>query len=809
MRKPELLAPVGTMESLYAAVQNGCDAVYLGGQAFSARAHANNLTIEEIKEALDYAHMYGVKIYVTVNTLYKDDELTSLMKFIEKLYNLNVDAIILQDFGAVELIRKAFPHLELHASTQMTIHNLEGARYLKEMGFERVVVARELTLAEIGSIIDKSGIEVESFIHGALCISYSGQCLMSSLIGGRSGNRGRCAQPCRLPYQLINGKQDERLNPVGEDYLLSPRDICALDILPQLIERGIHSFKIEGRMKRPEYAAIVSRIYRKYIDLAHYDPANYQVDPDDYKKLLQIFNRGDFSQGYYQGKQGKEMMSYRRPKNWGLKIGEVISYDYHSNTCQIKLVEEIEDGDGIEIWTSHGKNTGMAIHSPQIKNKILTIHIKGNIEKGDPVYRTSAKNLLSDLKQSYQGYNRKIELYGQINLEIGNKMKFNLWDNDGGYVQVESDERVEKARKHPLEADQVREQIGKLGNTPFELVNLEIEIDKNIFVPISRLNALRRQAVERLIEERLTIFSKDYPVKQFNLEELLNFKEEGKATKKELALYLKGDNYNPINFIKKEIDRLYLDYWRYTDEFLAQLSELKQEYQFKIFGVLPRISRDREMKKIKKELIRLDKSHLDGYLIGNLGQLELMQKMDKPFITDFSLNTFNSATFHFWREAGAEGITLSPELNLEEIRQLRNIKGAELLVYGYLPAMISTYCPGNVVKGAKNCKVNNYYLKDRTGAKFPVLNDCSKCRSEILNSRPLYLIPQMRDIYQSDVEVYRLDMTIETEEEALELVEIYRHSIMSPSNITPLMKKITSKMQRDGFTKGHFYRGVK
>ncbi len=429
-KKPELLAPVGSLESLYAAVQNGCDAVYLGGKSFGARAYAQNFDREELRTAFDYAHLYGVRIYITINTLYKDDEISSVLEFVKELYDDGVDGVILQDLGMAQLIHQTFPELELHASTQMTVHNLEGAKYLEGLGFSRVVLAREMTLEEISEIVKGTSLEVETFIHGALCISYSGQCLMSSLIGGRSGNRGRCAQPCRLPYTLVNRKTTEKIvsdlttfqkgkssSTLKGRYLLSPKDISTLEIIPSLIQAGIKSFKIEGRMKRPEYAAAVTSIYRKYIDLALKEPKSYQVDPQDIENLSQIFNRGGFSLGYYQGKTGRSMMSYLRPKNWGVKIGEVISYNPRNNLCKIKLTGKLESGDGIEIWTDQGENPGTLVQSTQLSNELVTLTIKGKINAGNPVYRTSDKILLDDLAKTYDNiYQRKINLFGKISL---------------------------------------------------------------------------------------------------------------------------------------------------------------------------------------------------------------------------------------------------------------------------------------------------------------------------------------------------------------------------------------------------------
>lgn len=811
-KKPELLAPVGSLESLYAAVQNGCDAVYLGGKAFSARAYAANLTIEEIKTALEYAHLYGVRVYITINTLYKDEELTSLLDFVQEIYEAGADAVILQDLGAAQLIRQIFPDLELHASTQMTVHNLEGARYLANLGFKRVVLARELTLEEISKIITNISIEVETFVHGALCVCYSGQCLMSSLIGGRSGNRGRCAQPCRLPYRLVDFNTGKVVGSDEPYYLLSPKDICTLEILPALIERGIHSFKIEGRMKRPEYTAAVTGIYRKYIDLAFNDPDNYIVDPKDLKNLTQIFNRGGFSIGYYKGKSGSKMMSLLRPKNWGVKVGEVISYNPRRKLCKIRLYDRLEEGDGIEIWTEKGKNPGMIVPSSNDSGDLITLSIKGEIKKGDPVYRTSQKELLKKITQSYADYRRKIDIFGQISFKVGEPIVLDLWDQKGNYVQLESEERVEKAKKQPLTADKVREQINKLGNTPFKLIDLKVKMDESIFVPISRLNALRRKAIKKLSEERIRNFRPLRPLTTIN-QDVLTFPKAQSNRLRELAVYLKGDHFNPDRFIEVGIDRLYLDLKKLTPEKVEKLKGHNRQVELKVFAVLPRIARNQEMLLIKERIKALEDSSLDGFIIGNLGEAELIKEFKKPFIIDFSLNVFNKATIAYWTRAGAKGVTISPELNLKEMRELNQWIDIEkeVIVYGYLPVMISEYCPvGAFKEGKYSCRDNILYgLLDRKGMIFPVLTYCRNCRSEILNSMPLFLLEHMEQIIASDFSVFRMNLTIEEEEEGLEVVKAYLSKLNHPE--LPLKeeeKRLINKLQKKGFTKGHFYRGV-
>ena len=324
MQKIEILSPAGSYESLLAAIANGADAVYLGGDAFGARAFAGNFTTDKLKEAIDYVHYHGKSLYLTVNTLLKNEELEEeLYHYILPFYEQGIDAVIVQDMGVLRFLHKHFPDLPLHASTQMTVTSTEAARFLKQCGVTRIVPARELSLTEIRHMKDASGLEIESFVHGALCYAYSGQCLMSSMIGGRSGNRGRCAQPCRLPYELKN-ESGQTMGKKDECYRLSPKDLCALDEIPQMIQAGIDSFKIEGRMKKPEYVAAVTRMYRKYVDRYLENPdAPYKVEEQDYKQLMELYNRGGFTKGYYEKHNGKDMMSMKRPNHQGLFVGEI------------------------------------------------------------------------------------------------------------------------------------------------------------------------------------------------------------------------------------------------------------------------------------------------------------------------------------------------------------------------------------------------------------------------------------------------------------------------------------------------------
>lgn len=819
LNKPELLAPVGNRESLYAAVQNGCDAIYLGGKSFNARKRAENFNVEELEEVFEYAHIRGVKVYVTVNTLYKDQEIKEVLNFIEQIYEYGVDGIILQDLGAAKVINKALPDLELHASTQMTVHNLEGAKYLENLGFSRVILARELSLAEIKEIIDETELKVETFVHGALCISYSGQCLMSSLIGGRSGNRGRCAQPCRLPYTLIDLDTREV---IGEEFakshLLSPRDINVLEILPDLIDVGISSFKIEGRMKRPEYTALVTEKYRKYIDdYVENRENNYEVRKSDLEEITQIFNRGGFIPGYYLGKEDLDLISHQRPKNWGIKVGEVIDYENRNGECKIKLNKEINAGDGIEIWTGEDETPGTILSEfEKVSEDIIKIEIRGRIRAGDSVYRTSDKELLKRLQKTYQLPDtiKKLEIYGHLTAKLGKPMELKVWEDEGHYLSVTGDFRCEEAKNQPITEDDLQEQLNKLGNTPYKFGSLELNIDNNLFIPISKINELRRKAVEELNLKRSKQFISCERSSRINEED---FKLETAAKKEEaqLTVYLKEIDYLD-DILEVGIDRVYCDSQQLELDQIDDFVQQAKSYDTEFFIKLPQIARQYRMREVKKKINRLEDSQLDGYLVSQLGIAYLLQKTEKKLIADYPLNIFNSYTVNHWQLDEYEGVVLSPELTLNEIKNLTeyNNINKEIIVYGHLSMMITEYCPiGAVMTGfdseqscKQECLQGDFGLLDRKDMAAPIDPDPANCIATIYNSQPLYVVDYLSKITQSGCQSYRLDFIREDKEEAVEILQAYRAKVDNRDFDSTALK---DRMNQKGYTTGHFYRGVK
>jgi len=803
--KPELLAPAGSMESLKAAVNNGCDAVYLGGKLFSARQFAGNFSLEELEEACDYCHLRGVKVYVTINTLYKDEELKELLGFVGKLYKMGVDALIIQDSGAAKLIRENYADLPLHASTQMTANSLEDVRYLESLGFSKIVLSRELSLEEISEITQQAEAEIETFIHGALCVCYSGQCLMSSILGGRSGNRGRCAQTCRLPYTLYKGADK-----LQEGYLLSPKDIQTVTILPQLIEAGIASLKIEGRMKNPEYVAGVTGIYRKYIDLYFDDPDHYQVSSEDIKALTQLFNRGGFTEGYYTSAGGKDMMSIERPKTWGLKVGIVDSYIPKHNRVTIRTREALVPGDGIEIWTAKEPHVGTNISKASKAGEVISLAIEGEIQKNDVVYRTYGKALNDALRKTWEKDSRKKSIWGLLKAKKGQPLALQLWDMSGSNIYVTGD-MVESAANQPTSLEKLKQQIEKMGATSFVLEALEIDGDDDIYVSVGALNQLRRMAVEAL-EEAILKKSKRQEVQKGIKEE-----KEKSSYILQKKLHALVTEFSQLEAIvgTKGLKVIYFEASAEMERMLPQALKLCNSFDVSLYAALPKISRQWR-KDIEDAMVeRLKKMEIDGFLVRSVGQFGLVKDSGKKITVDYTLNVMNEEGVAFWKQQGADSVCLSVEANLKEINAMGD-KDCEMVVYGYLPLMKTQQCPIGNFTGEKEghfyCSEKNntelYFLKDRKGLKFPLMTDCERCVCTVLNSKPLFTLKFYDEILESVTGSVRLEFTKEGIGRAARITKAYAEMTQDPNKISSETRSLLEEMREKGNTKGHFFRGV-
>lgn len=765
-KKVELLSPVGDFECLVSAIQNGADAVYFGANKFNARANGTNFENDELKKAIEYAKLRNVKTYLTLNTLIKNDEFEESVNLIKYAYECGIDSIIMQDLGLAKLAIKNFPDLEIHASTQMTAHNVEGVAKLKELGFKRVVLSRELNVNEIKEIYDKTGVDLEIFIHGALCISYSGQCLMSSMIGQRSGNRGKCAGTCRLPYELVN-KENNKI--VDKGYLLSSKDVCTLDIIPELINSGAMSFKIEGRMKTPEYVGVVTSIYRKYIDLA-LSGNEYKVDEEDRKKLMQVFNRGGFSTGYLKGKLGKNMIYPKRPDHMGFFIGKVISYNSNRGYIKIKLEEGIDLGDSIRINDSSCKTSELMQNKDNIKsakpNDTVTIgRIKGKINVGDFVYKTVSLKLESQINQISSKENVKRKVLAKINIKIGKPVKFEILDKESNKdVHIEGS-IVEQAQKTGVEEERIRKQIGKTGGTIFEIEKLDVTLDENAYISIKEINDLRRKALENLEEKiKESILRKE---KNIKIEEPEINEKQGKP-QVSLLLNKINENYNYKNLTK--VDKIYLPV---QETFLAKNKEKIEEIinRADTYLYMPNIIRNEHKNIIYKKIDELVKEYkIKGFVISNLSQLKYLEKYKLEIIANYTFNVFNNRTAKELETLGFSAITISPELNEQEIKNIKTNLYKELIVYGRTPLMTSEYCTIGTFKNCSGmCTKGKYVLKDRMNFEFPIYTNRINCNTTIYNSKITSIMWE-----NLNINWIRIDILEENIDEINQIIEIHK-----------------------------------
>ncbi|OOB77844.1 MAG: hypothetical protein BEN18_01295 [Epulopiscium sp. Nuni2H_MBin001] len=720
MNKVELLAPVGKIENMYAAVENGADAIFLGGKEFSARYSAENFTIGEIKEIIKYCKLRGIKVYITVNTLINEAELPKLFGYLEQLQNIGIDALIIQDLGIVRLVQKYFPSLTLHASTQLSVHSVYDAQFLKSHGISRIVLARELTLNEIIDIKNNVDIEIETFVHGALCYSYSGQCLMSSVIGSRSGNRGKCAQPCRMQYELC--RDGEII--IDKTHLLSPKDICTLDILPNLIEANITSFKIEGRMKSPEYVASVVKAYRKYIDNNIPSVLN-----EDLNELQAVFNRGGFSTGYYNLSAGLQMMATKSPKNIGLLIGKVKSYNPKTKLATIYTTKQLNPGDGIEVWNSK-KHIGTGISNTYKENSSFSIQIQA--EPGSLVYLSKDHLLLKSLRKTYEKPVRKREINAKVYGKIGQPIKYTLiCDN----IEVCAyGDILEQAVNNPIAIDKIKLQFTKLGATPFKINCIDIEWDDNSYIVISKLNELRREVIEKLEHALLTVNSNQ--PKYFKKCELANIIQTPQIS-------AKVETFNQLNQILQyeNITKVYWE-WNYNNEETIRAYKLCRNRNFLV--ALPAIMRDDIWEKYS--LDKLFEYKNMGYLCRTLGQVHYIIANKKICEVDYNLNVTNMEHAQFYLDSGVSQLTLS--LETKENLPFQKI------IYGHMPVMTTAQC---LLGHYKQCgNKGKYHLTDRVGAKWPIITDCKSCTMQILNGN---------SAEEKLSGMVRLNFSIETERE--------------------------------------------
>ena len=752
----ELLSPVGDFECLKAAVQNNADAVYFGADLFSARASAKNFNLEELEQAIKYCKIRGVKTNLTLNILIKNNEISDAFELAKKAYEFGIDAIIVQDLGLAKQLITAFPDLPIHGSTQMSVHNLQGALELQSLGFKRVVLSRELSIEEIEYITQNVDIEIECFIHGALCISYSGQCLFSSMIGGRSGNRGKCAQGCRLPYELI--ENEEKV--IDKGYLLSPRDLCVLDYIPRLLNCGVKCLKIEGRMKNSEYVAIVTRIYRKYIDLAK-SGKPYIIDEKDKTDLLQAFNRGNFSVGHLDSHPNQDLIFKEKPNNMGLLVGHISKYNSSKGLITLSTNQPLQIGDTVSLEKETGTYTISELMSNNNNLKqahsgdLVTIgRMKGKIKVGDKVYKMTSKTLQCEALASFENdvQNKKIPLNCEINIQknspismrVRSASNLELYKKLNIYCQI--DTIPVDAQKHPLEKEKVISQISKTTNSLYYFKNIKIDLEENVFLPnIKSLNELRRTALE-LVEEYAT--SKVTRTSKSTLSEL-NLSSVSSNTQN-ISLLLNTLS-SEINYAELEgISNIYLPLKYFTLKNYSQIISLLSQ-KFNVYIYMPTIIKANYRNLLVTNIENtISKYNIRGFVISNISNIKLLEQYssnDFDFVANYSLNIFNKYSINELINLGIKRFTISPELNKETINELATMTNQELIVYGRTPLMNMNYCPiGNSNHCYPTCQAkcsteNNYYLKDRMNFKFPLIPDKIQTVSTLYNSKITSISP--------------------------------------------------------------------
>lgn len=767
----ELLSPVGDFECLKAAVQNGANSVYFGADIFSARAFATNFDDEALEKVIEYAKIRGVKTNLTLNTLIKNNELESALNLAKKAYKFGIDAIIVQDLGLAMKLIKTFPDLPIHASTQMTVHNLNGALKLQDLGFKRIVLSRELSVNDIDFICKNTDVEIETFIHGALCISYSGQCLFSSMIGGRSGNRGKCAGPCRLPFELL--ENDKKIN---SGYLLSTRDLCGLDYIPKLIESGVKCFKIEGRMKNPEYVATVTRIYRKYIDLA-YSNEEYIIDENDRKELLQVFNRGMSSSGHLSNSGNKDLVYKEKPNNMGLYLGKIQKYNEKKGLITIKLNEPIKIGDTISVDYEQGSYTVSELMNCNNKNitetnvgdTVIIGRMKGNIKLGNNVYKMSSKELSDLAKSSYSKEYRKVALNCNISIKEGKPIVVSVSSASNIelykdlFINYVSDLIPLEAKNRPLSEETIISQFSKTASTPFEFKHFNIDLDDGLFIPkLSLLNDLRRKVLSLVEDYALQKIKRNDSIEnnlisdhQYeDIKDSLNSNANSKNFDISLLLNILNINYD-YSKLSDKIKNVYIPLKYFTNRNFADILHILDS-KFNIYIYMPTIIKSNYKNLLLSNIeSTLQNYKIQGFVISNICNFKLLESLSKEFnknfeiITNYTFNVYNNYTISELKELGAIRYTISPELDKITINSLSNCVTLdnELIVYGKTPVLNMNYCLlGETDKCYPTCKQkcnskNSYLLKDRLNMTFQISPDNIQTVTTIYNSKITSISP--------------------------------------------------------------------
>ena len=806
----ELLAPAGTMENFMAALESGADAIYLGGKVFNARAHAANFGIDELREAVRLAHILDVSVYVTVNILIGDTELKDLEQYIKDLDSIGVDAIIVQDLAVAEIAKRVAPNIHLHGSTQMTAATLDAVRFYESLGFTRVVLARELSLKEIQHICKHCKAEIEVFVHGALCVCYSGQCLMSSFIGGRSGNRGACAQPCRLPYELLDSKGESVL-PKHEAYLLSPKDLNYSEHMNELVAAGVTSFKVEGRMKKVSYVRQVIGTYREILDEA-------SIHENQRKALASGFNRG-FSTAYLEDTVGRQMMTVVAPNHQGKPIGE--SYT-KKGEVYLSLTEPIEQGSLVKILQSNGSVTYYTVDDEWtcVSDTLYKGRPAEGLAVGQLYLASTPKNTKS---RGLQEFTRKYDM--SVYLSVGSNGETNYTEltailDSGLSVTVTNEYVPAIANKVPTSLEKVTEQLGRLGNTLFRLSYVDIP-DGPYMWPASVLNALRRDAVTALETALITHHVESWQALQVTGDVDYDFKAQHELSYDTCTMI--SARVDEIEGVKAAIsggaqkivfggDRL--SRTPYALSIYDEVARLCAQSDVICTFATPRVVKDDEVEAYKHTLEAIVQAHPDSISIHVPQALLWLRELGYTgaIEADTGLNIFNTPTLHFWEQLHISCVNPSQELTLKQITDIAKHSHVpiETMVHGYTEMMISEYCAiasfvgtGSKVNCPMPCVKESYSLKDRKGEIFPIRTD-PYCRMHIMNSHEMDMRAYVPMLLQKGISILRVDGRHMKPSYVKDIVSQYVGIATGTMEAPP--KKIDS--QGESITRGHYFRGI-
>lgn len=756
MKRIELLAPAGDFESLQGAIANGANAIYLGTTAFSARAFAKNFTLEELDQAIQYAHLRNVRIFVTVNTLYQDDEIEDIISLIDNLYNLEIDALLIQDIGLLKLVHERYPDMELHTSTQMSIMSLEALRYFEDLGVKRIVLARENTIEEIKYICSHTSLEIEVFAHGALCVGYSGQCLMSSMIGKRSGNRGACAQPCRLPYTLVEDGKD-----IDTSYLMSTMDLCTADQVGEYIEAGVTSLKIEGRMKRPEYVAAVTQVYSKAIH--HYYDHTPTYTKQNFNDMKQMFNR-HYTKGY--PFHDEKIVDERFSGNQGVFLGYVKGYDYRAKRVSILLKNTLVQGDSIVFEEiDKGRPVNKIFYRNNLVNKAeagQTVQIEfDDVVKSGVVNKTISVDTIKRMQETYHEEKKYRSLNMSFTASLNRPCSLTV-SCDGETITLISEQLIEEASKTATSKDRIIQQLTKLGHTIYEANHIDVSIEDNLFIPITIINNLRREALSQLndiFSHRKLHFA---PVK-----EIAAIDKKPQSTSQ---YYVTVSTLEQLETALEYFDNVYY----YYNDNLQEALDVYNEYHKVPNLYLPRIMHDKDIHEVvNNPLVK----EFNTLIVNDFGSYRLLKS--HPMIIGQGFNIYN----HISASCFKEPVIASYECTRRQIKQMKDYNHNLILpIYGKTENMISEHCVisqsyfHKKVPHCNMCKKHKYALTDRKGVSFDLFTD-SACRNHILHNEPIYV-----EKHHSIEVSYLIMMTTENKEETI--------------NIFEDIKKYTSKGQK-------------